>query len=317
MTSNNPQPFNADYLPEQEGHKVYFAEFGSATGPAIIVCHGGPGEKSKPKHVSRYDLNKYHLITFDQRGCGQSSPLGKIEHNTTKDLVADMERLRLQLKIEKWFVAGGSWGSTLALVYAEAHPQHVLGLLLSSIFLGRRQDVDWSYTKAGGVDKIFTDLWQSRNDFLSKYGANYTNAAKTLLEKLKSVDSSVTSEIVAGVMNWDGNLMSSQADLTYIEPGDVTEENIASVKIFLHYDSSDSFLTENQLLGDISKIKNLPTIIVHGRYDLLCSFDQAWELHNKLNNSEIVVLPSSNHKFTADGEIAKNMAFKYFLSQQS
>ena len=317
MISNNPHPFNDGYLPEQDGHQVWFAQYGNPAGVPVIVCHGGPGSKSKPKHIYRYDLNKYHVIIFDQRGCGKSLPLGEIKFNTTTSLVSDMERLRVLLKFDKWYVAGGSWGSTLSLVYAESYPTRVLGLLLSSIFLGRRKDLDWSFTNVGGIDKIFSDLWDSRNRFLSKHDANYSNAAKVLLNKLDASSPDVVSEIVVGVMDWEDNLMSSQSDLTFTNPKDVTEEEIASVKIFLHYDSSNSFLKDDQILKDIKKIEQIPTIIVHGRYDLLCTFDQAWALHNNLKNSEIVVLPNSNHKFTADGEIAKNMAFKYFLSTQS
>ncbi|MEI8232524.1 MAG: alpha/beta fold hydrolase [bacterium] len=311
------QPFHTDYLEEKDGHKVWFAQYGNSRGITIVVCHGGPGGESKPKHVTRYDLSKYQVITFDQRGCGQSLPLGETKNNTLADLVADMERLRSLLKIDKWYVAGGSWGSTLSLAYAEAHPDKVLGLLLSSIFLGRRQDVDWSFTKSGGVEKIFTDLWQTRQEFLAKFGTGYASAASDLLSKMNSGDQIVVAEITAGVMNWENNLMSSQSDLTFTDPSDVKAENIASVKIFLHYDSHDSFMTENQLLANIDLIKDIPTIIVHGRYDLLCTFDQAWELHEHLPQSEIIILPSSNHRLTADGEIAKNMAFKYFLTKQN
>lgn len=317
MISHNPKPLSEGYLPEQDGHQVWFAEYGNPDGVPIIVCHGGPGSKSNPKHVHRYNFDKYHIVIFDQRGCGKSLPLGEIKFNTTTNLVSDMERLRIHLNIDKWYVAGASWGSTLSLSYAETHPSQVLGLLLSSIFLARRSDLDWSFTKEGGIDKIFSDLWQERNIFLSKHRANYKNAAKILLEKLESSSPQIISEIVAGVMNWEDNLMSSQIDLTFIEPKDVTDEDIASARIFLHYDSNDSFLEENQILKNIKKIEHLPTIIVHGRYDLLCTFDQAWELHKSLKHSELVILPSSNHRLTADGEIAKNLAFKYFLSTQN
>lgn len=312
-----PKPTNTGFLAEKDGHQVSFAEYGNPAGPAIVVCHGGPGDKSKPKHINRYDLAKYRIITFDQRGCGQSLPLGELQNNTLADLISDMERLRVFLKLEKWFVAGGSWGSTVALAYAEAYPENVLGLLLSSIFLGRRQDVDWSFTKSGGVEKIFTDIWQSRQEFLTKFGTDSSSAAAALLGKMATTDSDIISEITAGVMNWENNLMTSESGPIFTDPSDVTVENIASVKVFLHYDSHDSFMTENQLLHNIKKIKDIPTIIVHGRYDLLCTFDQAWELHQNLSNSEIVTLPSSNHRLTADGEIARAMAFKYFLTRNS
>lgn len=311
------KPFHADYLTEKDGHKVWFARYGNPSGIPIVVCHGGPGSKSKPKSVSRYDLAKYQVILFDQRGCGQSLPLGEITNNTLSDLVSDMERLRQHLELEKWFVAGGSWGSTLALAYAEAHVEHISGLLLSSIFLARRADLDWSFTKSGGVEKIFTDLWQNREKFLSSYKADHATAAAVLLAKMEHCDAETLAQITAGVMNWEDNLMSSGSDLTFTDPTEIEPSDIASVKIFLHYDAHDSFMSPNQLLNNIASIKDIPTIIVHGRYDLLCTFDQAWELYQALPNSELVTLPSSNHRFTADGEIAKNMAFKYFLSTNS
>lgn len=317
MVLPNPKPFKTGYLPEKDGHQVYFAQYGNSDGIPIVVCHGGPGSKSKSKHINRYDLDKYHVITFDQRGCGQSLPSGETKFNTTPDLIADMERLRTTLKIDKWFVTGGSWGSTLALAYTEAHSSHVLGLLLSSVFLGRRQDLDWSFTAEGGINKIFVDLWQERNHFLAQHSANYQNSAKVILDKITTSTPPIISKLVADVMNWEGNLMSAQSDLSFTDPQDVTEENITAVKILLHYHSHDLFMQENQLLKNIKKIENTPAIIVHGRYDVLCPFDQAWELHHHLKRSELVVLPTSNHRLTADGEVAKNMAFKYFLSRHA
>lgn len=313
----DPTPFFTGYLPEVDGHQIYYEQYGNVEGPAIIVLHGGPGSKSKPRHIKLFDTNKYHIITFHQRGCGKSLPQGEINHNTTADLIVDMERLREQIKVEQWYVAGGSWGSTLALAYSEAHPNKVRGLLISSIFLGRKQDVAWSFTEPGGIDKIFTDLWHEREKFLTRFGASPQNAAKILLSKIMESNQEIVKEIVAGVMNWEGNLMSSQIDLVFTNPTDVEEDNINAVKVFLHYESHDSFLSENQLLNHIHKIKKIPTIIVHGRYDLLCTLDQMWTLTKSLPNSEYVILPSSNHKLTADGEIARRYAFQYFLAKHS
>ncbi len=313
----DPKPFFTGYLPQVDGHQVYYEQYGKVEGPAIVVLHGGPGSKTKPRHMQSYDLTRFHVITFHQRGCGNSLPQGEIKANTTPDLVSDMERLRKQLDISKWFVAGGSWGSTLALAYAEAHPDMVLGLLLSSIFLGRKQDVAWSFTEPGGIDKIFTDLWEHRNQFLHKWSATAADAATILLNKILTSDEDTVREIVAGVMNWEGNLMSSQFDISFTSPIDVKIENINEVKIFLHYESNNSFLSENQLLNNIEKIKHIPAIIVHGRYDLLCTLDQMWELSKSLPQSESVILPSSNHRLTADGDVARKYAYQYFLAKHS
>lgn len=311
----NQAPFNSGYLPEQDGHKIYFEQYGNVKGIPIINSHGGPGSHSRPKYASNFDLQKYHVILFDQRGCGQSLPQGEIKNNTLNDLIADMERLREQLKIEQWFVSGSSWGSTLSLAYAEAHPDRVLGLLIGSIFLGRTKDVEWSFTKSGGVERLFTDLWEERLKFLQKFGATPENAAKVLLNKILTSEPLVVNEVVAGVMNWEGNLMSAQTNLTFVDPIDVKIENINEFKIFLHYESNNSFLSDNQLLKNISKIQQIPAIIIHGRHDILCSLDQMWSLHKALPNSETVILPSSNHKLSVDGNVARYYAYQYFLEK--
>lgn len=310
-----PKPFNVGYLPEFEGHQIYFEEYGNGSGKSIIVCHGGPGSKSKSSQVSSFNLSLYHVILFDQRGCGKSLPQGELKNNTTAHLISDMERLRVQMKIDRWYVAGGSWGSTLALAYAESHPDKVIGLLLSSIFLGRREDVDWLFTKDGGINKIFTDLWQERTKFLTKFSATPSTYAKVLLKKIEESNPEVVSELVAGVINWERNLISSQSDLSFINPADIEVADINEVKVFLHYDAHDFFLTENQLLDNINAIKNIPAMIVHGRYDLLCPLNQMWALAQALPKSEYVILPTSNHKLTADGEIARKYAYQYFLTK--
>ena len=300
-----PQPFHVGYLPKQNGHKVWYAEYGNPKGIPIIVCHGGPGSKSRATYTSNYDLDKYHVIIFDQRGCGNSLPLGEINHNTIQDLVVDMERLRTKLIIGQWYVAGSSWGSTLALVYAQSHPGNVLGLLLSSIFLARSTDEKWSFSKDGGITRMFPDLSTSRFEF----------SPAEILHKINIGSPEVAKELVASVMNWEGNLMSSQSDLEFASPADITEENIASVKIFLHYEANNYLLFDNQILNNLSQINHIPTIIVHGRYDLLCPLDNAYLLHKNLPQSELIILPNSNHHFTADGAVARRMAFKYFLEK--
>src|SRR3990167_1869935 len=195
----NQKPFNTGYLEEQDGHRVYFCEYGNPKGEAIVTLHGGPGSKSKAKYVKPYDLKKYHVITFDQRGCGESQPVGETSLNTTHDLVSDMERLRSKLGIEKWFVSGGSWGAALALAYAETHPVNVKGLLLSSIFLARPRDIQWAFTESDGIERIFPDLWEKRLEFLKKYNVTPANAAKSLLEKMRLASPEEVKEIAAGV----------------------------------------------------------------------------------------------------------------------
>jgi len=310
----NPKPFHSAFLPELNSHQIHFEQYGNSSGEVIVTTHGGPGDHVKPRHISNYDLDKYHVIAFDQRGCGQSLPLGKIDDNSLQTTISDMERLRQHLKINRWYVAGGSWGSTIALAYAEAHPEYVKGLLLYSIFLGRKLDEEWSFSKDDGITHIFPDVAETRQVFLSKFGATPNNAAKHLLNLIQTQPEHAN-EIAAGVMNWEGNLMSAQSDVKYLEAEDVGVEDIASVKIFLHYEANGFFLSDNQLLNNISNIKNIPTLIVHGRYDLLCPLEGAWEIKKNVSNVDLIILPTSNHRLTAEGELARRLAITNFLLQ--
>jgi proline iminopeptidase len=311
------KPFNTGFLDEENGHKVFFSQYGNVNGPAIVCLHGGPGSKSKPKHVKSYDLEKYHVITFDQRGCGKSEPAGKIENNTTEDLVSDMERLRTKMNIDKWYVAGGSWGSTLALAYAQTHTDKVNGLLLNSVFLARPRDVDWAFSDNGGVQRLFPDVWDERTKFLKQYNADSKNAAQTLLKILESGSEEDMKHVAAGVSNWESNLMNSQEDIRYVTADDIDDVDIAETKIFLHYEANNFFLEPDQLIENMSRIANIPTVIVHGRYDVLCPVEGMWEIKKRLNNVELVILPSSNHKLTAEGEIARSLAFNFYLEKQA
>jgi proline iminopeptidase len=311
----NLKPFHQGYLPKQDGHKVFFIQYGNPKGSPIVSLHGGPGAKSKPKHVKGLDLEKYHVVAFDQRGCGKSQPAGEIANNNLEKLISDAQRLRKHLKIKKWFVMGGSWGSTLALAYAQKHPERVRGMLLRSMFLARSRDVDWSCTSEGGISRIFPDLWENNLTFLSNHKATPTNYAKVLLNTIQNGSDKQVRQVVAGVSNWEDNLMNSQADISITDPEDVDEDGIAYAKIFLHYEANNFFLKENQLIEGIKKIESIPTVIVHGRYDLLCPIEQMWELKKALKNVQVVILPSSNHRLTADGEIAKNLAFNLFLEK--
>ncbi len=310
-------PTNTGYLPKQAGHKVFYAQYGNPQGEVIVTLHGGPGSKSKPKHVKIYDLSKYQVVTFDQRGCGESLPLGEISNNTLQDLIADMERLRIKLKIKKWFVAGGSWGSTLALAYAQEHPEQVRGLLMRGIFLARPKDAAWASTQDNGIERMFPDLREKQIEFLNKYDATPVNAAEVLLKKMKAASLEEIKAITAGVNNWEGNLMNAQADLHFTDPEEVSDEEIAAVKIFLHYEANNFFLQPDQLLKNIGAIKHIPSIIVHGRYDALCPAEQAWAVYKQLTKAEIIILPTSNHVLTADGEVAKRLAFRYFLDRHA
>lgn len=302
------------YLPEVDGHEVYFARYGNPNGPAILSIHGGPGSSSKVKQAMQFDLSRYQVILYDQRGCGKSVPQGSIEKNTTQDLVDDIERLRAQLAIDAWFVAGNSWGSTLALVYAQAYPKRVKGLLLSSIFLASPQEEAWAFTE-GGVSRVFPDVWERRLSFLQQYAATPQNAPKALLEKIQSDDTELIKQVAAGVLNWEWNLTSTVQDVSYLSAEDITDTHVAAAKIFLHYEAKDYFLEPNQILQNLQRITRIPTVIVHGRFDVLCPAESAWLLKKGLDTVQLEFLPSSAHSLTAEGQIAKKLLFAGVLER--
>ncbi|MEX0896347.1 MAG: alpha/beta fold hydrolase [Patescibacteria group bacterium] len=310
-----PKPFDSGFLPEKDGHKVSYAQYGNRDGVKIVSLHGGPGSKSKPQHAASFNLKECHLVTFDQRGCGKSEPLGKLENNTTPDLIDDIERLRKHLKIKDWFVTGASWGSTLALAYAQGHPDKVKGLLLSSIFLARKKDIRWSFYDAIGVTRLFPDLFEHHQRFLARHGIQKTQQAEQLLNLVQDSEGEKQQELIAELMSWEGNLMTSQKEVGLVEAESVTEEDIASISTFLHYDSNDCFLEDNQLLNGMEAITHIPAVLVHGRHDILCPLDGLWELQKKFDQVRTVILPVSNHKLTTEGTIAMRLAYELFLTE--
>lgn len=308
-------PFREDFLPEEDDHRVYFAQYGNPKGEAIVSLHGGPGSKSKPKHVQRFDLARFHTILFDQRGCGKSTPPGELRENTTQKLIVDIERLRAYLGIDRWFVTGGSWGSTLALLYAQIHPERVRGLLLAGVFLASPDDEVWAFSKEGGVERLFPDVWEKRLEFLKKFDATPENAPKVLLQKMLSGNETTQKEVAAGVHNWESNLFSPADETVYLTAEDIDEEGIASAKIFLHFESHGYFLEKDQIFRDAERLRDMPAVIVHGRYNVLCPLKQVWKLKKKMKNAEIFVLPSSGHGFSAEGEMVRAIVFGSALNR--
>lgn len=302
-------------LPEKDGHIVSFSEHGNPNGDAIISFHGGPGSKSKPHHAERFDMQNYRVILFDQRGCGASKPLGNIEHNNTDELLNDVERIRKQLGIEKWFVTGSSWGSTLALLYAIAYPEQTRGILISAVFLADRDSVSWSMKDPHGAARLTPDVWSKRMEFFERFNITVDSQNTDLLDALENASPEEQKEITAGVQNWEGNLFSTLSSVSYKKPEDITEEDIASVKIFLHYEKNHAFIQDNFILERVHVIEDIPTVIVHGRYDILCPLQKAYQLSKHLNNAELIIATSSGHMLTAEGETIRKLAFDRFLER--
>lgn len=304
-------------LPEENGHVVSFTEHGDPNGPPILAFHGGPGSKSRPQHAERYDLTKYRVILFDQRGCGKSTPLGELDNNTTQDTLNDVERIREMLGIETWFVSGGSWGSTLSLLYAIQHPDRVKGLLISAIYLGDHDSIAWSMEDPKAAARLLPDVWAKRIAFFKKFNINVETQNADILKAFEKATPEEQKEITAGVQNWEGNLFSVQAPIVSKNPEDVTDAEIAAAKISCHYEMNHEFIADNFILENISKIAHIPMVIVHGRYDILCPLDKAYELNEGLKNSELIIATSSGHKLTAEGETIQKMAYDRFLERSA
>ena len=313
-----PQPYSEAYLPEQDGHRVYYAQFGNPEGPTIVNCHGGPGSRSKAKHAATFDLTRYRVINVDQRGCGKSEPMGEVEHNTTAHLLADIERIRTELGIEDWLVSGSSWGSTLALAYAIAYPERVRGLLLSAIFLGDTRGDDWAFGKVDGAAQLFPDAWQQLTEGLAELGVTHSdNVPQALLTLLIEGDIEMQRRAAAVVASWEVNLLSRNIAMQYTRPEEVGEESVQAARIFLHYQANGYWLVPDQIREAIDTIAQIPACIVHGRYDVLCPLQAAWDIHRALPQSTLVVLPESHHVIAGDGAVARYYAFADFLATHS
>lgn len=284
-------PNQVFWLDVDSQHRIYVEESGNPSGIPVILIHGGPGAGTSPAQRSFFDPNRYRIILFDQRGCGQSTPHACLENNTTAHLIADMELIRQHLNIEQWMLFGGSWGSTLALAYAQAHAERVSGMILRGIFLGRGQDIAWLYQS--GANSVFPDYWQDfikvipeneRQDMLSAYYKRLTSSneiARMQAAKAWSV--------------WEGRCVTlmphPETEAHFSEP----HIALAIARIEAHYFINRCFMTENQLLQNVDKIQHIPTTIVHGRYDMVTPLEQAFTLHARLSEAHLHIIRDAGH----------------------
>lgn len=278
-----PKPFNTGYLPKKEGHEVFFQEFGNPKGKVVLGFHGGPGSKYKPKHAKTFDLKKHRIIALDQRGSGLSKPYGKTENNTTADLLKDAKRLLDLLKIKKCIVSGGSWGSTLALLFAQKYPKMISKIAIGSIFLARPKDDDWIFNQS----RIFYP------DMMEKITSNAPKAYMKYyadLLKSKSKKDHIKSKRLLG--EYEHMVGTLKPEFSKEIP---TDEDIKKFSIFMHYTTNNFFLKENQILKSAKKIKHIPTLIIHNRLDMICPLEQAWLLHKALPKSKLIIVPERGH----------------------
>lgn len=277
-------PFNHFMLDVNDGHTLYVEQCGNPEGQPVIFIHGGPGGGCGENDRRFFDPEKYHIILFDQRGCGRSMPHGSLAQNTTQHLVADIEKIRDNLAIEQWHVFGGSWGSTLSLVYAQTHPSSVLSLTLRGIFLGRPEDTQWTFASGGGT-RIFADYWQKYLDALPQ--GETQSSVHAAYQIMIGDDKEAAMRVARAWSEWEIRCCTLEPNEEFVNSMTSDEGCWTLARHEAHYMAHDCFLTDNQILTHCDAIADIPTIIVHGRYDIVCPFDNAWLLHQKLPKSEL------------------------------
>ncbi|OAI03385.1 prolyl aminopeptidase [Methylomonas methanica] len=282
-------PFHTFFLETGSDHRVYVEQSGNPAGIPAIFLHGGPCSGTKPDHRRFFDPDRYHIILMDQRGCGLSEPFGELQGNTTQDLLADMERIRTQLRIDSWLLFGGSWGGTLALLYAQQHPGQVLAMILRGVFLARQADMEWFL--GNGVNKIYPERWQVLLDNLPNLPD--ANVLERLVEAIFGADQDAAKRAAQQWQAWSGQVALGNDYLESMET--VSEQMLRQVKMELSYAIHDYFIRENQILENCAGLQSVPTIIIHGRNDLTCPAEAGWRLHQALPQSRYVVLPNAGH----------------------
>jgi proline iminopeptidase len=299
------EPFDSGFLQVSPRHRLYYEQCGDPAGKPVVILHGGPGGGCSPKMRRFHDPSRHRIVLFDQRGAGRSTPHADLVDNTTWHLVADIERLRAALGIERWQVFGGSWGSTLALAYAQRHPEAVTELVLRGIFMLRRWELEWFYQQ--GCSRLFPDAWQAflapipaveRGDLISAYHRRLVGddqAQRVVAARAWSV--------------WEAATSFLHQDPAFIDAHQADAFALAFARIESHYFVNGGFFEcEDQLLRDAPRLAAIPTTIVHGRYDVICPLQNAWELAAAMPHAELVIVPDAGHSAFEPGNAAALVA---------
>jgi proline iminopeptidase len=291
------EPFETGMLDVGDGHVVYWERVGTKGAKPAVFLHGGPGGGISENHRRLFDPARYDLILFDQRGCGKSAPHAELEANTTWHLVADMERLRQKFGFEKWLVFGGSWGSTLALAYAQTHPERVSELVLRGIYTLTRAELDWYYRF--GVSEMFPEKWgrflapipkPERGDPMGAYRKLLTGP-----DRAKQIEAAKAWSL------WEGETITLLPDPKHTEQHGEDDFALAFARIENHYFVHGGWLKERQLLDEAHKLNGIPGVIVHGRYDMPCPARYAWELHKAWPEAEFFLIEGAGHAYSEPG----------------
>ncbi len=298
------EPFKTGMLDTGDGHQIYWELCGNPQGKPAVFVHGGPGAGCSVDHRRLFDPKRYCVLLFDQRGCGRSRPHASLENNTTWHLVADMERLRAMLGVQQWLVFGGSWGSTLALAYAQTHTQQVSALVVRGIFTVRHAELQWYYQE--GASKLFPDLWadyiapippEERGDLIAAYR-----------KRLVGDDRAAQLQAARAWSLWEGQTITLLPDAGAIAKYGDGEYALAFARIENHYFVHQGWLDEGQLIRDAHNLAGIPGVIVQGRYDMACPAQTAWDLHQAWPEAEFHMVEGAGHAYSEPGILAQLMA---------
>ena len=291
------EPYETGMLDVGDGHSLYWERCGTPGAKPAVFLHGGPGSGCSPKQRQQFDPKKYDVLLFDQRGCGRSTPFASLEDNTTWHLVQDIERLREMAGIDKWMVFGGSWGSTLGLAYAQAHPERITELVLRGIFLFRQGEVDWLYKY--GASELYPEGWQDFTGLVQEGERNML--VEAYHRRLTSDDPATRLAAAKAWSTWEGLTVTLLPDPEMLEAFTEDQHAIAVARIECHYMRNLGWLDEDQLLENAHKLKGLPGVIVQGRHDCCTPPSAAWDLKQAWPEVELTIVPDGGHLFTEPG----------------
>ena len=285
-------PYHTTWLERPHGHKIYVELSGNPHGKPIIFLHGGPGGGTNPKQRQFFDPKHYQIILFDQRGCGQSKPLGETNGNTTADLLSDIEAIRKHFNIKNWIIFGGSWGSALALAYATQHPETIKALILRGIFLSRKTELDWFL---GEVRAFFPEAHQTLLDFLPIDKRN--ELVKNYSEFVFSNDLKISGSASIAWNRFESGLLKliPQVEENKTLTDEDIQNEIARARVQLHYIKDQCFIDGKKILEEVKQLKNIPTTIIQGRYDMVCPPITAYELYQCMPHANFIMVPDAGH----------------------
>jgi len=286
------EPFDSGMLKVSDLHTIYYEQSGNPAGKPVVFVHGGPGGGTDAKQRRFFDPKAYRIILFDQRGCGRSTPHAELHDNTTWHLVADMEAIREHLGIDRWQVFGGSWGSTLALAYAQKHPERVTELVLRGIFMLRKKELDWFYQE--GASAIFPDTWEP---YLAAIPSEeHGDLMQAYYERLTCDDPNARLAAARAWSVWEASTSFLLQSKEYMAHAGEDEFALAFARIECHYFVNRGFFeVEDQLLRDVGKIRHIPAVIAQGRYDVVCPMMSAWDLHRAWPEAKLEIVPDAGH----------------------